>query len=131
MSITKGTLNKIISQFRHENDTWKRYLYFLQQENNYMKTRLGQVLQNDIDLDFLDRAEYFQSKFLNEDETVNLLRQDLREIDDLLHNGVAENAALLKELQRKFKKLSRDMETVEQQFNKLKTDFNVFLLEAA
>jgi hypothetical protein len=131
MSITKGTLNKIISQYRHENDTWKRYLHFMQQENNYLKTRLGQVLQNDIDIDFLDRAEYFQTKFLNEDETVNLLRQDVHEIDELLHNGVAQNAALLKELQNKIKKLSRDMETIERQFNKLKTDFNVFLSEAA
>lgn len=131
MSITNGTLNKIISQYKYENDTWKRYLHFMQQENNYLKTRLGQVLQNDIDVDFLNRAEYFQTNFLNEDETVNLLRQDVHEIDKLLHMGAAQNAVLLKELQRKMKKLSRDMETIERQFNKLKTDFNVFLSDAA
>ncbi len=131
MRLTNNTLNKVISQYRYENETWKRYLQFLQQENNYLKTRLSQVLQHDFDVEFLDRAEYFQTKFLNGDETVNLLRQDVHEIEKLLHNGVLENATILKELQKKIKKLSRDMETVEQQFNKLKTDFNEFIAKAA
>ncbi|MBX9783580.1 MAG: hypothetical protein K2X48_09835 [Chitinophagaceae bacterium] len=131
MSISTTTLNKIISQYKHESDSWKRYLQFIQQENNYLKTRLSQALQHDTDAEFLDRAEYFQNKFLNEDETVHLLRQDVHEMETLLEDKLYEGNSIIKELQKKFKKLSRDMDTVERQFNKLKTDFNEFLNEAA
>lgn len=131
MRLTNNTLTKVLSQYRYENETWKRYLQFIQQENNYLKTRLSQVLQHDFDVEFLDRAEYFQTKFLNGDETVNLLRQEVHEVEKILQSGASENAALLKELQKKLKKLSRDMETVERQFNKLKTDFNEFISKAA
>lgn len=131
MSISTTTLNKILSQYRHESDTWKRYLQFIQQENNYLKNRLSQVLQQDTDADFLDRAEYFQNKFLLEDETVHLLRQDVHEMETLLEQEVHQDGHIIKELQKKFKKLNRDIETAERQFNKLKTDFNEFLSEAA
>ena len=63
--------NKKLFQLRHESDTWKRHLQFIQQENNYLKTRLSQVLQQDTDEDFLERAEFFQNKFIAEDDTVN------------------------------------------------------------
>jgi hypothetical protein len=130
MSITNRNLNKILSQYKYEHESWKRYLQFIQQENNFLKTRLSQALQQDTDLDFLERAEYFQNKFLTEDETVHLLRQDVHEIEDMIFKGTEEYAAM-DHLRRKFWKLSRDMETVERQFNKLKSDFNTFLLDAA
>ena len=131
MSITNKNTKKILSQYRHENDSWKRYLQFIQQENNFLKTRLSQVLQHDTDLDFLERAEFFQSKFLAEDETVHLLRQDVHEIEHLLLKDMSDDNNGMNNLRKKFWKLSRDMETVERQFNKLKSDFNTFLLDAA
>jgi hypothetical protein len=128
MSLTNNNTKKMFSQFRHEHETWKRYLHFIQQENNYLKTRLSQVLQHDTDVEFLERAEYFQNKFLSEDETVHLLRQDVHELERLL---AKEDGVSINDLQKKFKKLSRDMETVERQFNRLKSDFNSFLSNAA
>ncbi|HEX4959138.1 MAG TPA: hypothetical protein VFV46_13230 [Lacibacter sp.] len=131
MSITNKNTKKILSQYRHENESWKRYLQFIQQENNFLKNRLSQVLQHDTDVDFLERAEFFQSKFLAEDETVHLLRQDVHEIEHLLMKDMSEDSPGINNLRKKFWKLSRDMETVERQFNKLKSDFNTFLLDAA
>ncbi|WP_407527625.1 hypothetical protein PDL71_07690 [Lacibacter sp. MH-610] len=131
MSITNKNTKKILSQYRHENDSWKRYLQFIQQENNFLKNRLSQVLQLDTDVDFLERAEFFQSKFLAEDETVHLLRQDVHEIEHLLLKDMSDDNNSMNNLRKKFWKLSRDMETVERQFNKLKSDFNTFLLDAA
>ena len=131
MSITNKNTKKILSQYRHENDSWKRYLQFIQQENNFLKNRLSQVLQLDTDVDFLERAEFFQSKFLAEDETVHLLRQDVHEIEHLLLKDMSDDNNGMNNLRKKFWKLSRDMETVERQFNKLKSDFNTFLLDAA
>ena len=124
------THNKKFTQFRHESDTWKRYLQFIQQENNHLKTRLSQVLQHDTDEQFLERAEYFQSKFIAEDDTVNMLRQDIHELDTMLTKEMPEDAGTIKELQKRLKKMHKDMEIVERQFNKLKSDFNLYLSES-
>ncbi|MEJ8842781.1 hypothetical protein WG954_10345 [Lacibacter sp. H375] len=124
------THNKKFTQFRHESDTWKRYLQFIQQENNHLKTRLSQVLQHDTDEQFLERAEYFQSKFIAEDDTVNMLRQDIHELDNLLTKEMVEDTNTIKELQKRLKKMHKDMEIVERQFNKLKSDFNLYLTES-
>lgn len=121
--------NKKILQYRHESDTWKRYLQFIQQENNHLKNRLSQVLQADTDYEFLERAEYFQNKFISEDDTVNMLRQDIHELDKLLAKEAGEDSVVLKELQKRLKKMHKDMEIVEKQFNKLKSDFNLYLTE--
>jgi hypothetical protein len=130
MSIADNKFKHLLTQYRHESETWKRYLQFIQQENNHLKTRLSQVLQHDTDLDFLERAEIFQNKFLSEDETVHLLRQDVHEIEHLLLEEVKEGSTVTTEVQKKFRKLSRDMETVERQFHKLKSDFNSFVQDA-
>jgi hypothetical protein len=122
--------NKKILQYRHESDTWKRYLQFIQQENNHLKNRLSQVLQSDTDHDFLERAEYFQNKFIAEDDTVNMLRQDIHELDKFLAKDSSDDSAILKELQKRLKKMHKDMEIVEKQFNKLKSDFNLYLTES-
>jgi hypothetical protein len=123
-------LNKKILQYRHESDTWKRYLQFIQQENNHLKNRLSQVLQSDTDHEFLERAEYFQNKFITEDDTVNMLRQDIHELDVLLAKELQEDGSVIKELQKKLKKMNKDMDIVEKQFSKLKSDFNLYLSES-
>ena len=124
------SLNKKYLQYRHETDTWKRYLHFIQQENNHLKNRLSQVLQHDTDEQFLERAEYFQNKFVAEDDTVNMLRQDIQELDHLLTKESGEDGTMLKDLQKKLKKMQKDMEIVERQFSKLKSDFNFYLAES-
>lgn len=129
MIITMALNNKIL-QYRHESDTWKRYLQFIQQENNHLKNRLSQVLQSDTDHEFLERAEYFQNKFITEDDTVNMLRQDIHELDVLLTKELQEDGAVIKELQKKLKKMNKDMDIVEKQFSKLKSDFNLYLTES-
>ncbi len=128
MIITMAS-NKKILQYRHESDTWKRYLQFIQQENNHLKNRLSQVLQADTDYEFLERAEYFQNKFISEDDTVNMLRQDIHELDKILAKETGDDTVVLKEMQKRLKKMHKDMEIVEKQFNKLKSDFNLYLTE--
>jgi hypothetical protein len=122
--------NKKLVQYKHESDTWKRYLQFIQQENNYLKTRLSHVLQSDTDHEFLERAEYFQNRFIAEDDTVNMIRQDIYELDSLLQsNHQSNDVSFLKMLQKKLKKMQKDIDIVERQFSKLKTDFNQYLSE--
>lgn len=95
-----------------------------------MKNRLSQVLQADTDHEFLERAEYFQNKFITEDDTVNMLRQDIHELDVLLSKELQEDGSVIKELQKKLKKMNKDMDIVEKQFSKLKSDFNLYLSES-
>jgi hypothetical protein len=119
MSSADNKLKKLLSQYRYESETWKRYLQFIQQENNFLKTRLSQVLQQDTDIEFLERAEIFQNKFLSEDETVHLLRQDVHEMEDMLTGSFNEHNTVPIDLLKK------------RQFHKLKTDFNSFVSDAA
>ena len=118
--------NQKTLQFKHESDTWKRYLQFIQQENNYLKNRLSQALQNDTDHTFLERAEYFQNKFINEDDTVNMLRQDIHELEQCFTKEMEEDSNI-KLLEKKLKKMQKDMDIVERQFTILKSDFNHYL----
>jgi len=120
--------NQKTLQFKHESDTWKRYLQFIQQENNYLKNRLSQALQKDTDHTFLERAEYFQNKFINEDDTVNMLRQDIHELEQFFTKEMEEYSNF-KLLEKKLKKMQKDMDIVERQFTILKSDFNHYLSE--
>jgi len=117
-----------LQQFKHENESWKRMLEFMQQENVHLKTRLAEVLQKDVRKDFLEKAEYFQSGFLQFDERIAFLRRDISAFNklfltELFHNGH------LKELQLKQKQLRKEIETEEKKFNKLKGEFNHYLSE--
>ena len=71
--------NKIsgVDQFLHENLTWERALDFYLQENSYLKTRLSHVLDNNSDSDFITLAEHFQSSFIQNDENMKELKQDI------------------------------------------------------
>lgn len=125
--ITTMPVQNKIEQLKHESDTWKRCLQFIQEENNNLKRRLSEVLQTDADKDFLERAEYFQNEFLSEDNIVTVLRYSIKELDDLTIRETFEDGAVIKELVHKQKKLNRDIEKTENHFSRLKSEFNNFL----
>ncbi len=118
-----------IIQFQYENDTWKRLLEFIQSENVFLKNRLAAIASNDIDSDMLEEAEYFQNKFVEEDEQIVLLRSKVAAHDKLLHRELFEDGSIVKEVLRQQKKIRKQVEEAEQRFNKLKFEFNNFLSE--
>lgn len=111
-------------QIHHELDTWGRTLNYIQQENIHLKTRLAQIIKNGIDDRLLEQVEYFQSQFLNKDAIIALLRQDIAK--ELKLNGEMAD----EQNQLKHEKLRRDMELMENEFNRLKFDFNSYLTES-
>lgn len=125
--ITKSV--SLISQFQHENDTWKRVLGFLTEENIFLKNRLSEVLRciDDSDNSFLERIEYFQNGFLEKDKIISDLRTALMEHNKLLIRDMYEDGELLKEVKWNQKKFRKDIETAEQECNKLKFEFNNYL----
>jgi hypothetical protein len=118
-----------IQQFKHENETWKRLLEFIQVENVFLKTRLAKIMKEDTGNQLLEQAEYFQNQFISEDEVIALLRKEVADQEDLLTREVFEDGAIIKSVIRGQKKLQKEIEIVEQKFNKLKFEFNNYLSE--
>jgi hypothetical protein len=124
---TEIVQNARAQQYGHEVDTWLRTLAYLQQENIYLKNRVADLLRYDINDAFLEDMEYFHTKFIDKDAVLSLMRHDVSELADKLdkRNGPhGPKALLLKEEQ-----LRRDMEKMEAEFSRLKTDFNKYVFD--
>lgn len=121
--------NSKIQQFIHENETWKRLLEFVQAETVFLKTRLAQITKDDVNNQLLEQSEYFQNEFITEDELIGMLRQEVAELDNWLTREIFEDGIVLKEVTKRQKKIRKEIEIVEQKFNKLKFEFNNYLSE--
>ena len=90
-----------------------------------MKNRLSEVLDLNVDKDFLALAEQFQNKFILKDEYIDELRSDINK-----HNQMfSDSSALLvdNKLTKTQEKLRNEMEYFEKDFTKLKNEFNNYL----
>lgn len=123
--------DSLIIQFQHEIETWERILAFLSEENINLMDRLTEILKimEATDKKFLERIEYFQSSFLDENKTVGSLRSEVNEQDRLLFRDIYENGKQISEVKKKQKKLRKELEIAEKEFNKLKFEFNNYLGE--
>ena len=63
MQIEKMTELKLM-QLRHEINTWKRMLSFMQEENVHLKNRLSDVLKDRFNKNLLDEVEFFKPTLL-------------------------------------------------------------------
>mgnify|MGYP003498101014 CR=1 FL=1 len=112
-------------QFLHENKTWNRLLEFFKQENAFLKTRLAEVVDHRTDKEFLTLAEQFQNKFIIKDEYIDELRHDV----NLQQQGLnrKEDEMPDRDTLKKQEKLRNEMEYFEEDFTKLKNEFNKYL----
>ena len=118
-----------LRQFQQECEAWKRVLYFISEENSFLKTRLAEVIRNDgVDPGFLNTAELYQNKFMQKDEIIALMRKDVSGIDKLLSQLMYLNSQD-KVATQKQKKLRREIKKLVSAFNDLKFQFNNFLAE--
>ena len=124
--------DSLVDQFRHENDTWKRVLSFLTEENVILKNRLSEILQSkdECNNEFLEQVEYFQNNFLKQDEIIGFLRMEVSEQTVSLVEALMNNPEELKQVQKKQKQLREELENAERNFNKLKVEFNNYLSQA-
>jgi hypothetical protein len=77
----------------------------------------------------VDELEMFQSRFVEEDQFIAYVRNDLREFDRLLVRETFEDGKLYKKLTAHQKSLRKIIRHAEKNFNKLKSDFHVFVME--
>lgn len=120
--------SSLSEQFRSEVNSWKKTLEYVMEENSFLKNRLGALLRfPSKDPEFLENAEYFQNKFMKQDETIAFLRKDvedhLQELESENRIGKVNKITLT----RKQHQLRTDIETTEESFNNMLFEFNNFL----
>ena len=123
--------NKYI-QYKHENDTWLRTLDYFQQENIYLKNRLAQIAKTNINGNFLNDLEVFQTRFVDKDTVIAILRYDIALQNDLIESfdPISDDTYKGSRIMLNQNKLRDDMQQMEKEFNRLKFDFNNYLSEA-
>lgn len=124
--------SSLISQFQHENEGWKRILAFIKEENINIKNRLTEIVKS-MDTeedDMLERIEYFQNCFVEEDEKVRHMVKEVEMQGKLLIRDIYEDGNVVRNIKNNQSKLRREMEKTEKDFNKLKFEFNSYLSEA-
>jgi hypothetical protein len=115
-------------QVLQECTAWERLLDFFKQENSYLKTRLSEVLDNKTDKDFLALAEHFQNQFILKDEFIDEMLHDVREQERNLHILTDKKATIEERLIKKQQKVRNEMEFLEKDFNRMKNEFNKYLV---
>lgn len=119
----------LISQFRHENEGWKRVLVFIREENINIKNRLSDIVKymEAGEEGMLERIEYFQNCFVEEDEKIRKFLKQVEMQDKLLLRDVYKDGGLVKQVKSSQLKLRKEMEKTEREFNRLKFEFNMYL----
>ena len=127
MQIEKMTELKFL-QLRHEINTWKRMLGFMQEENVHLKNRLSDVLKDRFNKNLLDEVEFFQTNFIKEDEVIGLLKSEVAAIDNILKWDLIthENNLLIS---KGIKNVRNNIDAAEKDFTKISIDFNKYLSE--
>lgn len=118
-----------IEQLQYECDTWKRLLGFMMDENVYLKTRLSEVLREGFGKELLEAMENFQSRFIKEDESISLLRNDIADIDKLLLKEKNSDGAVTAKTSKKIKELRNNILITMAKFSKLQSEFHAYLQE--
>ena len=121
-------MSEKLKQYNDECEAWQRSVDFLQLENIYMKGRVGEVIKSHPDKSLLNRFEQFQNSFVTKDAVIALFRKDIAEHERFINTtqGLNGNGKILLKTQDK---LRHDIEKMEQDFSRLKTEFNNFLAE--
>lgn len=116
---------------RHmETDNWLQALTAFQQENIVLKNRLAEAIRKCADGNILERLEYFQNNFLNKDMIISILRYDIAAFRKMQENPeYGQVPELQKKLSDSRNKLRRDIVKMNNEFTRLRTEFNVYLHE--
>jgi hypothetical protein len=118
-------------QLRHECAGWRRLLSFLIEENVQLKSLVPEILSSSGDKVLLAGIEQFQDRFIREDGVLSLLRNDIAGFEKMLQKEETESGKYSEQLYRKLDILRNNLQTLETQFSKLRSEYFRFLLEKA
>lgn len=122
-------INLLISQFRRENESWRRTLAFLIEEDIMLKAGISDILKNmtQTDEDILKRLEQFHNLLMKENDTVRVLRTGVADMEKKLNRDFHYDTDLTNNHIRVQRRLRKQIETVELEFLKLKFEFNEYI----
>jgi vacuolar-type H+-ATPase catalytic subunit A/Vma1 len=120
--------NANTKQVTPETEAWKKILGFLQQENILQKNKLVVMLGNNHEKDevLLEIAEQYQYQFLQQDETFRLMWNEIAGLEKLIEENGSDKTRARK-ISHRQKKLKKEVEALEINFDKLKSRFNNFV----
>jgi hypothetical protein len=116
-------------KLQSETNNCKKLLCFIMDENIQLKETVSGILKNGFDESLLEEVEIFHNRFIKEDELIGLLRNDMAELDKLLLKQDFSNGKIIKEADKKVKKLCKNIKKTEEHLTTVKFEFNRFLLE--
>ena len=117
-----------LKQLRHEINTWKRMLGFMQEENVHLKNRLSDVLKDRFNKNMLDGVEFFQTNFIKEDEVIGLLKSEVAEVENILKWDLVTDENIFPASKR-METVRNNIDAAEKDFTKINNDFNKYLSE--
>ena len=117
-----------LKQLRHEINTWKRMLGFMQEENVHLKNRLSDVLKDRFNKNMLDGVEFFQTNFIKEDEVIGLLKSEVAEVENILKWNLITDENIFPTSKR-METVRNNIDAAEKDFSKINNDFNKYLSE--
>lgn len=118
-----------LMQLRHEINTWKRMLGFMQEENIHLKNRLSDVLKDRFDKSLLDGVEGFQTNFIKEDEVISYLKKEVAEVEYLLQDEIVNDEQQNYPIIKRIENIKKHLDYAERDFAKINNEFNNYLSE--
>ncbi|MEO8961009.1 MAG: hypothetical protein ABI325_03955 [Ginsengibacter sp.] len=121
----------LFSQFHRENESVRRTLAFLIEEDIILKAGISEVLKNmnPTDEGILKRLEHFHNRLLKENDTVRTLRAEVADMDKQLDRNFCIDKDLSNSIRPQQQLFRKKIKIVELEFLKLKFDFNEYVEE--
>jgi len=120
-------VNYKLEELKTTQESWKKDLKALEDENIYFKTRLAHILRSEPAREQLEVLEYFQNRFLKTDEQISLLRHEIREQQYLLQPTSHTNGLQLRKTIDMQKRLEVKIIIIRENSDNLRAAFNDFL----
>ena len=120
---------KKFEQYRYDIDMWNRLLFYVQEENNLLKMRLADVTTNFQDKKYIAALEQYQNNLTDTDAVFALFKTDIFKHNLFIENQNSEKLEHFSEGTTEHKKLSKEIQLMESNFNKMKFDFTNFIIE--
>jgi len=114
----------LLEQTKHDTQKWKRLLDRLQQNNIVQKYYLAELLKKKYEGEdkFVLLAEQYQNQFLQQEEALRLMRNDVAALEDLAIKNECEK------IHHHKKKLEKEMKAFRANFKSISSEFTIFLL---
>jgi hypothetical protein len=117
-----------LKQLQSESESWKRILGCMIEENINFKNKVTEIVKNGIDKSQLEEVEEFQNNFIQEDALIGLMRNEVAAFDKLILRLPVSDGSLFGDVYNKLTQLRHNITVSEGHFSKLRTEFNVYLL---